>query len=344
MRNLILVLLVPFLSNCRSTNYVTLTVTEPAPVTLPMSMKRIGIINRSLPGSKKPILEKVDEVLTAEGKNLDKDGSVKAMIGLNEELGKNERLTDVQYLAGEKCEASNFGVFPEPLSWDRIAEICTKYQLDGLFSLESYDTDSKINYSTANVLLKNPIGLKVPTIEHQAAAKTIIKTGWRIYDNNSRTIIDEFNMTGNVSMTGKGINPVAAASAITGRKEAVNQESYKLGQSYAWSIEPYKTRVSRIYYVRGNDKFKTAKRRAQTGNWDGAAEMWTRETKNPNAKIAGRALYNMAIIQEIRGNMEGAQDYAKQAYENFDNNRALQYLNVLKNRSKRLERLAYQRQ
>jgi hypothetical protein len=102
--------------------------------------------------------------------------------------------------------------------------------------------------------------------------------------------------------------------------------------------------VSRTYYVRGNDKFKAAKRRAQTGNWDGAAELWIQETKNPNAKIAGRAFYNMAIIQEIRGDMERAKGCAKQAYEDFGNKPALQYLNVLKNREKRLERLAYQGQ
>lgn len=344
MRNLIFLLAVLLFTNCRSTNYVTLTVTEPAPVTLPASMKRIGTINRSLATDKKPLLEKVDEVLSAEGKNLDKDGAQKAILGLNEELKKNERLVDVQYLADEKCEGSKFGTFPEPVSWEQISELCTKYGLDGLISLEYYDTDSKINYSTAQVFVQNPLGLKVPALEHRAAANTIIKTGWRIYDKAGRTIIDEFNLTGNATVVGKGINPVSAAAAITDRKDAVNRESYNLGLSYAQSIVPYQTKVSRTYYVRGNDKFKAAKRRAQTGNWEGAAELWMEETKNPNAKIAGRAFYNMAIIHEIRGDIGRAQRCARQAYEDFDNKSALRYLNLLKNREKRLARLAYQRQ
>jgi hypothetical protein len=289
MKNLILVLLALNLTRCSSTNIVTLTVTEPAPVGLPSSMKRIGTINRSQFADKKQVLDKIDQVLSVEGKNLDKDGALKSMTGLNEELKRNSRFLEVKHLENEKLENSDFGIFPGPVSWEKIAEVCNKNQLDGLFLLEFYDTDSRINYSTKQVNLQNPFGIKVPAIEHHAAANTIIKTGWRIYDNNNKNIIDKFNITGNVTTSGKGINPVEAVSALTGRKEAVNQESYKIGQSYALSIVPYRTKVSRNYYVRGNDNFKSAKRKAQTGNWDGSAEIWMKETNNSKSKIAGRA-------------------------------------------------------
>lgn len=330
--------------SCRSTNYVTLTVTEPAPVTVPASLKKIGMINRAQRSDKKPVLEQIDQVLSVEGKNLDRDGALKAMTGLSEELKGNERFTDVQYLIDEHIEYSGPGVFPEPVSWDKIAGICNKYNLDGIIALEYYDTDSRISYSTAKVNLQNPIGLKVPALEHVATANTIIKTGWRLYDNTSKTIVDEFNLAGKVSTAGKGLNPVAAASAIIGRKEAVNQESYKIGQSYALSMMPYKTRVSRTYYVRGNETFKLAKRKAQTGNWDGAAELWIQETKNPKSKVAGRAMYNMAIINEIEGDLDRAITCAQRSYEDFGNKSALRYLNVLKYRNKRIRKLEYQQE
>lgn len=71
---------------------------------------------------------------------------------------------------------------------------------------------------------------------------------------------------------------------------------------------------------------------AQTGNWDGAAKIWQQETTNADGKLAGRASYNMAIISEINGDLDGAIQWAQKAYENYNNRLALSYVNVLRNR------------
>lgn len=340
MKNLLLLLLVASIMGCSSTNIVTMSVIEPAPVGLPPSMKKIGIINRSQTGDEK--LDKIDKVFSMEGKNLDHDGALESIIGLEEELKRNSRLDEIRVLSDETLEATNFGTLPNPLAWDNTEEICKKYNLDGLFVLEFYDTESKINYSTKQVKLSGPLGIEVPAIEHHASALTIIKTGWRIYDTHGKNIIDEFTMNKQVSTVGKGINPVEAASAITGRKDAVKQMSYRIGQAYGLSIIPYQIRVSRDYYVKGNDNFKIAKRKAQTGNWNGAAELWLQDTNNPKTKLAGQAAYNMAIINEINGELDEAIVWAKKAYENYDNKLALRYVKILENRKVKNELLSHQ--
>ena len=91
-------------------------------------------------------------------------------------------------------------------------------------------------------------------------------------------------------------------------------------------------RVSRYYYVRGDDSFKLATRMARTGNWDGAAKIWQQATNSASGKVAGRACYNMAIISEINGDLPGAIQWAQKAYENYGNRLALSYVSVLKNR------------
>ena len=92
------------------------------------------------------------------------------------------------------------------------------------------------------------------------------------------------------------------------------------------------TRVTRDYYVRGSGNFKIATRKARTGNWDGAAKLWQQEVTNSKRKIAGRACYNMAIISEINGDVDGAIQWAQKSYENYNNHLALSYVNLLKNR------------
>jgi tetratricopeptide (TPR) repeat protein len=344
MKKVILLFLTMYLMGCSPTNTLTMSVIEPAPVDLPPSMERIGIINRSESAEKDQVLEKIDQVLSVEGKNLDKDGASESITGLNEELKKNDRFEKVAMLESEKLENPEFGVFPSPVSWDRITEICKENQLDGLFSLEFYDTDSKFKYDAEKVTLEGPLGVEIPALEHYARATTVIKTGWRIYDNTGRNIIDEYVITESVTLDGRGVNPTKAAAAITGRKEAVQQISNEIGRSYALGIVPYQTRVKRDYYVKGNENFKAAKRRAQTGNWDGAAEIWMQETKNSDPKIAGQAFYNMAIIHEIEGEMDQAIEWARKSYEDFGTKLALRYLNILKDRKARIQILDRQQQ
>jgi hypothetical protein len=71
---------------------------------------------------------------------------------------------------------------------------------------------------------------------------------------------------------------------------------------------------------------------AQTGNWDGAASIWQQETTSASRKAAGRACYNMAIISEINGDLDGAIQWAQKSYENYNVRLALSYVNILRNR------------
>jgi hypothetical protein len=88
----------------------------------------------------------------------------------------------------------------------------------------------------------------------------------------------------------------------------------------------------RDYFVKGTYNFKIAKRRAQNGNWNEAAELWQKETVNPKRKIAGRAFYNMAIINEINGQLDDALSWAMKSYEDYNIKPAREYVRILKNR------------
>jgi hypothetical protein len=332
------------LIGCSSTNRVTMSVQQPAAVSVPASMKEIGVINRSLTNEPAGVMETIDQIFSIKGPELDSLGSVAGIESLTEELRRNDRFTRVvkPERGTERLENPSYGVFPAPLSWAKVEEISSEYNLDGLFSLEFYNTSSNVEYSTRRVTLEGPLGVEIPALEHHAEVHTTIKTGWRIYDTHNRRVLDEYVRTDVVTTGGRGINPMEAVRAVTGRTEAVKTVSGNMGRYYARSILPYYTRVSREYYVRGNDNMKMARRRAQTGNWDGAAEIWLAETENPRAKVAGRAHYNMAIINEINGDLENAIEWAGIAYEDYGDRRALRYLRILRNRMARAELLREQ--
>ncbi len=331
-KNYLYLLLVILISSCSSTNLMTLRVTEPAPIFITNSDLKIGIINRTAPSKGNESVDAIDKILSAEGKNLDKLGSNASVQGLMTELKKNEQVKRVITLDSSKFKNTGLAVFSESIPWDKAEKLCKDNNLNVIYELSFYDTDAKVDYKTSTTQIANPLGIKIPAIEHQATINTLIKMGWRIYYPQQKVMVDEYVANNNITLSGKGINPVRAVEAIIGRKEAVLNISDKIGQDYAAKLLPYYTRVSRDYYVKGTNNFEIGKRRAQTGDWDGAAELWAKETNNPDSKIAGRACYNMAIINEINGDLNKAIEWASKAYTDYGDKLGLRYVNMLKNR------------
>jgi len=326
--------------SCSSTNLMSLSVMEPAPVSIPSGIKSVAVVNRSQASNATQSIDAVHKVLALESSDLQKAGAQSSMHGLSDELLKNNRFTEIKPLDLD-LRSYGAGIFPSALPWDSVDKICRESHTDALFSLELFDAETKVNYAATPTNINVGIA-NLPAVEHHMSMNTLVKTGWRIYDPSTRLILDEYIINRDINSSASGINPAVAASAFNGRIEAVKDVSTQAGQAYAARILPYWIRVSRDYFVGGNDNFKTAKRKAQSGNWDGAAEIWKQETTDPDSKLAGRACYNMAIINEINGDLDGAILWAQRAYEDHKIRLALDYLNILKYRKRQNELLKSQ--
>lgn len=332
MKTLVLSILVSSaLMSCSSTRLMSLSVLEPAAVTLSPDIKKAGVINRSVPAEKGKVLDVVEKIVTLEGARLDKEGAEASISSLTHELALNKRFSDVKKIVYEGQGNNSPGMYPAALSWETVGEICEKNDVDILFSLEMFDTDSKINYAAYPVKINTPVG-NVPAMHQEASMRTWVKTGWRIYDPKARFILDEATLERFIVFRGRGINPMVAANALIGRKEAVIQVGNRAGTAYANRVNPFWLRVSRHYFTRANRSFKVARRKAESGNWNGAAEIWLEQSSSAKRKVAGRACYNMAIISEIDGDLAKSIEWAQRAYEDHNIKLALRYIRVLENR------------
>ncbi len=318
-------------ASCSATNQLTMNTVEPAPVSIASDVLHIGIINRSLPAEGTHGIDTIDKILSAEGKNLDKDGAAAAVASVKSELERLGRFDVVRVLEAPNVR-KGLGVLPAALTWDQVEAICEEHKVDVLFSLAFYDTDTKADSEVTEMEIPNAFGIKKKVPAVALTLRTKVKNGWRIYDPAVKQILDEYAFDNNIVSSGKGINPMNAVKAILNRKEKVIQTSSHIGDYYAKRISPQKRRVTRDYFVKGTDKFEAAMRRARSGQWDSAAELWQEEVSNDNAKIAGRACYNMAIINEINGDLNKALAWAQRSYTEYDIKEALRYINVLKYR------------
>jgi hypothetical protein len=76
----IIVLLAIIFTSCK-TNELYINVLQPAPVTMPSGIKKIGIINRSIPTDETRLVDVLDKVLSLEGTDLDRDGAWESITG-----------------------------------------------------------------------------------------------------------------------------------------------------------------------------------------------------------------------------------------------------------------------
>ncbi|MEX1003404.1 MAG: DUF6340 family protein [Crocinitomicaceae bacterium] len=325
--------LVLFILSCKDRVY--LTVAEPPAVYLEEEYEAAGVINRTYSSGASKVVDVIDNALTFEG-NLDHEGSKAAVQGAFDELSVNPRFKRVVLLDSMTVKNGGMDVFPAQLTWDEVEQICRDNNVQVLFVLEVFDTDTKINYSTQTVNQNTPLGT-VPLLRHTATMNTRIKTGWRIYDPANKWLRDEFWLSDRLRTTGSGINPAKAASTLMRRGQAVRQISNQVGRFYAGRVMNQYFRVWRNYFDGGSKTLRIAGRRAEVNNWDGAAELWLRETENPKRKIAGRACHNMAIYAEIQGDIYGAVEWAQKAYADYRIKESEDYARILRDRVRRWE-------
>ena len=303
--------------SCSSTNLMSLSVTEPAPVSLPPNAKTAAVVNRSRAADDSRIVDAIHRTISLESRDLQAAGAGASLTGLTDALIRSSRFDSVKTLSNLGLRSYGAGVFPVYLSWDTVEKICRENHVDVLFSLELFDAGSTV-------------GLNIANFVQVLNMKTQVKTGWRIYDPSTRNILDQFFI--NRDLNCQGGNFLTVSSAQLGRKEAVIRASNRTGEDYATRVIPYFLRVSRYYYIRGNGSFSIAKRMARAGDWGSAANIWREATNSTSGKVAGRACYNMAIISEINGDLNGALQWARKAYEVYRTPYALEYVNILQQR------------
>ncbi|HNX65772.1 MAG TPA: DUF6340 family protein [Bacteroidales bacterium] len=338
MKRIIFILMVALAVTSCKTQQVFIYVKHPAPVTVPPDIKSIGIIDRTSPTKETESIDKLDRIVSLEGPKLDSVGKRGALQGLSDELLADGKITEVKDLTAIDFRTSSMGNFPNPLSWDIVESVCNENNTNAIFSLELYDTDTRIlhvPYTQGDAKEK----LLAAVLEPNTSIETFVTMGWRIYDPRDKAIRDEFTITRSIVNSG---SLASTAIAMTGRREAVKNVSVIAGRDYATRLLPYDITLTRDYYVKGSSNFKIAKRKAQNGKWDEAGQLWEKETTNPSSKIAGRAVYNMAIINEINGNLDEAIKWAEKAYEDYGIKLGRDYVPILRDRLRDQELLNYQ--
>jgi hypothetical protein len=320
-----LLLFTILLSACSSVSTITLSVINPAPVGIPASVKKIGVIDCS---QNKPARNGNNRIVSFNAKGLKKEGISAELNGLQSELIQAKRFDSIKQINNPITDSTDRVIDIAEMDWDKMEQVCTQNNVDILFVLETYEIDTRVSVNTSIGFG----GRGMNYVETGGDMNTSLLSGWRIYDPLAKIVVDEYSFTQNFNFGAGDINPFSAAIGIMSSNGAIKSMSGKAGHFYARRVIPTHDEVYRDYYVRGSDKLKEAKHFVQKEDWVKASELWQEETNNPDPKIAGRACFNLAVANEVYKKYDLAIDWATQAYKKLNSYKADEYIDILKDR------------
>jgi len=290
------------LTGCAMSNtYVH--VTQKPVVTLPEHVKRIAIVDRTGVAKRDKLKNALEGMISGERLGQDRQGEQAVVSGLASILQSSPEvqphLTNLRLIGSGKPNT-----FPFPLDSIFVRNICRDFNADAVASLEAFDSNSSSRWVT-------------------------IKFGFRLYDGNSKTMLDNYYDVYTVRrrhIYSYNYNYRNQNYAI------IAHAGFDAGINYGRRISTTQMEVARKYFRTGNDQMKAAGRKAHLGNWQEAAETWQQIVQNGDRKNAGRAAYNLALASEMQGDLPQAQVWISKAYGDYNNQQARTYGEIINDR------------
>jgi len=322
------------LASCGVTHQVAVQTIAPAKVDLSSGIRRIGIINESIVREIDQETGELEAWVRHSDKNISEAAKGAALMGLFNELIHDTRFDSILVLERESDLKLSDQEINGTIPWEHMEKICNKYNVDALFALAFHETDTKISLRKTKMEKRNLLRERVQTKGHEITLETLIENGWRIYDPFNKTIVDEITLKNQLVSKAKGEDPLEAFQAIEDRRDSVLSFSAKTGSNFGSRLQPHKQTISRPYFVKGSDNLQKANEMAEVEDWQGAAALWKLDMAHSKPKVRSRAYYNMAVINEVHGDLNSALEMATKSNEVHESKMTKQYVLTLNDRIK----------
>ncbi len=333
MKNIIPLLFVSmaiWLYSCVATSSTSLQVIKPAEITVSPQIIKLGVVDRSHPDKKGKTLNVLEGLVSGEGVYQDKYAVTEAISGLVGGLSKSQRFTSFQ-IQGVELTNNGSAYFSPILDWNLVKELCLKNNVDALVVLEIFDTDKNMRWTNeSRTVTKN--GISQNEIWQVVNSTITVTTGWRIYDPSTETITDEYRFSDSKTNTGKGLTTSEAENVLVQNSSVISQLARSNGERYALRIAPTPIMVNRSYYTGGDVRMKLARDFIVNKNYDDALKLYEKVFENAEKpKVKARAAHNIAMVYEVKGDIEKAIEWAQKAVD-MGNKSSRYYLQTLSQR------------
>ncbi|WP_421764310.1 DUF6340 family protein [Ekhidna sp.] len=330
---IIQLILLLFLAGACSSGRRTVSInsSRPADITVDQSIQSLVILNRTK--YSKEAVNVLEGILTGELPEEDKAAIQSFIIGFQNRLANSgrfeTRVANETFIGNSLTQA-----FPDPLPWSTIRVVCENYDADAVIAIEMFDSDFIITDGKSKKTVKNEDGEEIEIDEFSASGVANITIGVRIYDPISEKIIDQDLYRRTNEWNAQADTKSGAIAALINKTDATRHLTNQVGSNYAYKIAPMPVQITRSFIGKSKKSpaLEQGSRYADVGNWKEAARIWENGLTSVPSKEGGYLTYNLAVANEILGNLNEARKWAERSYTQYGNNDARNYIQALEQR------------
>lgn len=137
--------------------------------------------------------------------------------------------------------------------------------------------------------------------------KVLANLRWKIYQKWDTVKPFQYHFADNVYY-GNSVYPEFFGNNQNHKKLLENTATY-LGRTFGSMIIPSWQNVERMYFLSKDVQMLKGEQFILNNEWTKAAEIYSLEVKSKNRNIAEKAIFNMALICEMDGNIDEAMDW-----------------------------------
>lgn len=309
-RKWILFGLVALLLAACTTKKIAIQVLKPAEVTLPRSVVRVGIVDRTFLAwaAESPIYE--NRYASKRFNALKSIVPQKITEGFLVELSGFKRFVSVPMMSKEPVDSLSKTV--PKASAEVLSGFAKDSSLDALVSLEDFrvmiTTDNNIYQETYYDAFGN--AYIMPRFQGRRIIKVI--AFWRIYNLKNNAVLHEKTIETELAFSSNGYNPDISYRNLPEQRGTVENTAQVAGIDFAKTLIPYWQGTERMIYLGQSNAWLDAADSAEVGNWASAAAQWKLlSKKSPFPIIQRQAIFNLFTAYEVLGDLDESERWAK---------------------------------
>jgi hypothetical protein len=318
-RIILFVLLGFAFASCK-TNYAFLSIEniQRAPNQLPDDIQSITLVNRSMGNEfKNYIADSLEMHFLRNGFQLSEmvpdsaaaDTTIKALAALMYESGRYDVVIPVERNLKRNLSTE---ILPDTLSRQQVTDICNNYNTDAVLVLERFWEKPMADLSKERFFDPK----RGYCDEYNATLDLAYQAIIRIYRPFDKTLVKQIELNDTIYWESSEETLRQLFSKLPTVKQALINGAIKVALDLDSQLSPSWIPEKRGYYL-----FKAeddpGQKYMNENNLEKAAQYWEEMEKSNNKKIKSKAQYNLALINELNGDLDKAIEYGLKSFYTF---------------------------
>jgi len=328
-----MLVLANILFSCAGT-YTSLTIeySIPAKEELPENIQSITLMNRSMTNEFENYIEdSLQNYFYRKGYQLSKivldsvaaDTTILALSKLLFESGRYDMVVPINR---NISRVLSYYFQPDQLKKDQVSKICTDYNTDALMVMDRFVTKPMADY-TSEKYIDASVGYYY---SHYASLDLKYEASFRIYTPETG-LIKTIHLADTISWESIDNTQELMLRKLPTIKKALINAGIKFALDVDEKISPTWISEKRGYFLIQR-KDDTGQKYMSENNFAEAERYWLDLTTSESRKIRSKAEYNLALIHEMDGDIDGAIEWGLKSYYSHYRNQTEIYLKKLQNR------------